>query len=83
VALAGPLVNALLVLSWHWWPMFGLANVIFAVVNLLPITNSDGLRVARCLQEMSQDRSNDAWEAARSQNEIPRTEKEGETVAIR
>jgi Zn-dependent protease len=56
VTLAGPLMNAILIVSWHWWPVFGLANLIFAVVNLLPIAGSDGLRVAHCWREMHEKR---------------------------
>jgi Zn-dependent protease len=52
VSLAGPLTNLLLILSWHWSPTFGLANLCFGVCNLLPIGGSDGERVLRCWREM-------------------------------
>ena len=52
ISLAGPLMNLLLILSWHWFPTFGLANLCCGVVNLLPIQGSDGERVKRCWQQM-------------------------------
>jgi Zn-dependent protease len=52
VSLAGPLTNALLLLAWHWSPRFGLANLCFAAVNLLPINGSDGDRAWSCLELM-------------------------------
>jgi Zn-dependent protease len=52
VSLAGPLTNLVLILCWHWWPTFGLANLCVGAVNLLPIEGSDGLRVLRCLRLM-------------------------------
>jgi Zn-dependent protease len=52
VSLAGPLTNLLLILFWHWWPVFGMANMCVGLTNLLPIGGSDGLRVWRCWQEM-------------------------------
>lgn len=53
ISLAGPLMNvALIAVMWHWSPKFGLANVCFAVCNLLPITGSDGDRALTCWQEM-------------------------------
>lgn len=48
VSLAGPLLNLVLILTWVWWPIFGLANLCTGVVNLLPIEGSDGQRVLRC-----------------------------------
>jgi Zn-dependent protease len=48
VSLAGPLTNTLLLLCWHWSPRFGLANICFAAVNLLPIEGSDGDRALSC-----------------------------------
>jgi Zn-dependent protease len=52
ISLAGPLINLALILSWHWLPTFGLANLVCGVVNLLPIEGSDGARVRRCWQQM-------------------------------
>jgi len=52
VSFAGPLTNLLLILSWHWWPTFGLANLCVGAVNLLPIEGSDGLRMLRCWQHI-------------------------------
>lgn len=52
VSLAGPLTNLVLILSWHWWPTFGLANMCVGVVNLLPIEGSDGMRMLRCWHQM-------------------------------
>ena len=52
VTLAGPLMNLALVLSWPWFPKFALANLVFAVVNLLPIAGSDGERAMRCWWEV-------------------------------
>jgi Zn-dependent protease len=48
IALAGPLVNLLLVASGAWYPVFGLANLCYALANSLPIEGSDGLRIADC-----------------------------------
>lgn len=52
VSLAGPLTNILLLLLWHWSPRFGVANLCFAAVNLLPINGSDGDRALTCLELM-------------------------------
>jgi Zn-dependent protease len=54
VSFAGPLTNLVLMLSWHWWPTFGLANLCVGAVNLLPIEGSDGLRMLRCWQQMQE-----------------------------
>src|SRR5437016_5942029 len=40
IALAGPLVNLLLVAAGEWFPVFGLANVCYALANTLPIEGS-------------------------------------------
>ena len=45
VSLAGPLTNATLLLFWHWSKPFALANLCFALVNILPFRGSDGDRV--------------------------------------
>jgi Zn-dependent protease len=52
IALAGPLMNILLVCLWPWSPTFGLANLCYAVANLLPIEGSDGLRIAACCVQL-------------------------------
>jgi Zn-dependent protease len=52
ISLAGPLMNLALISCWHWWPTFGLANLVCGGVNLLPIQGSDGERVERCWQQM-------------------------------
>ena len=48
IAFAGPLINLVLISTWHWLPKFGLANLCYGVVNLLPIQGSDGSRVMDC-----------------------------------
>jgi len=50
IALAGPLVNLILISSGYWAPKFGLANFCYAIANLLPIEGSDGSRVLQCWQ---------------------------------
>jgi Zn-dependent protease len=57
VSLAGPFTNVLLLLLWHWSPRFGLANLCFAAVNLLPINGSDGDRALNCLEIMQSEGS--------------------------
>jgi len=52
ISLAGPLTNLVLLLFWHWSPIFGIANICMGVVNLLPIEGSDGLRILRCWQKI-------------------------------
>jgi Zn-dependent protease len=54
VSLAGPLTNLVLILTWHWWPTFGLANFCVGFANLIPIEGSDGKRVLRCWQQMQE-----------------------------
>jgi hypothetical protein len=41
-----------LLLFWHFSPIFGIANICMGVVNLLPIEGSDGLRILRCWQKL-------------------------------
>lgn len=52
VSMAGPLLNLALILTWHWFPTFGLANLCCGAVNFLPIEGSDGARILRCWQQM-------------------------------
>jgi hypothetical protein len=51
-SLAGPLMNLVLILCWHWYPIFGLANLCCGVVNFLPIEGSDGARILSCWRQM-------------------------------
>jgi Zn-dependent protease len=56
ISLAGPLMNvALIAVMWQWSHKFGMANVCFAVCNLLPIRGSDGDRALTCWQEMQKE----------------------------
>lgn len=48
ISLAGPFTNLALILCWPLSPLFGLANLCFAFVNILPIEGSDGERAWRC-----------------------------------
>ena len=57
VSLAGPCTNVLLLLLWPMSHRFGLANICFAVVNLLPINGSDGERALDCLELMREQNS--------------------------
>jgi Zn-dependent protease len=45
ISAAGPLSNVLMVGVCHRWPLLVMANLVLAVVNLLPISNSDGCRI--------------------------------------
>jgi Zn-dependent protease len=54
IALAGPLVNLLLILLEPWFPLFGLANVCCVLANMLPLQGSDGYRVAVCWREIKE-----------------------------
>jgi Zn-dependent protease len=59
ISLAGPLMNFALILSWPWLPIFGLANVVCVVANILPVEGSDGARVRACWRQMrGKDQSN-------------------------
>lgn len=50
ISLAGPGLNILLgLLFWH--TSFGLLNLVFGIVNLLPIRGSDGWRVRHALSQ--------------------------------
>jgi hypothetical protein len=66
IALAGPLMNLALVLSWHWLPTFGLANLVCGVANLLPIENSDGARVQRCWRQIHKKELPGRWPCSAS-----------------
>jgi Zn-dependent protease len=44
VALAGPVMNLLLCVLWIWMPVFGLANLVCAITNLVPSAATDGGR---------------------------------------
>lgn len=46
ISLGGPLLNFFLALVF-WRTGFGLFNLVFGLVNLLPIRGSDGWRVSR------------------------------------
>jgi Zn-dependent protease len=52
IALAGPLGNLLLIGAAPWPSPFALANVCYALANLLPIDGSDGSRIASCLRQI-------------------------------
>jgi Zn-dependent protease len=52
IAAAGPFVNLLLVASGPWYPVLGLANLCYALANMLPIEGSDGMRIANCWREI-------------------------------
>jgi len=52
IALAGPMMNVLLIVCWQWSPTFGLANLCYAVANLLPIEGSDGSRIMGCWAQL-------------------------------
>ena len=58
VAAAGPFTNLLLIPLASWIPLFGLANLCYALANMLPIDGSDGFRVAACWQQMRTEHSN-------------------------
>jgi Zn-dependent protease len=48
IAMGGPFMNVLLLLSAPWCPLFCLANSCYAIANMLPIEGSDGFRIAAC-----------------------------------
>lgn len=54
IALAGPLVNMLMISTGHSVPLFALANCCCALANMLPIEGSDGCRVAMCWRQLRQ-----------------------------
>ena len=54
ISLSGPGINLVLcVLSWHLSGTFAFVNGFIAVMNLLPIRSSDGLRVYRIWKQRS------------------------------
>ncbi len=55
VSLAGPLANLVLLLTWYWSPLFGLANLCFTFFNLLPLQGSDGERAWMCWRQMQRE----------------------------
>jgi Zn-dependent protease len=52
VSLAGPLMNLALLLLWPWSQIFGMANLVCVVANILPVAGSDGARVRACWRQM-------------------------------
>ena len=56
IAMAGPLVNLVLIATEPWVPLFSLANLCYALANMLPIDGSDGFRIAACWQQLRRDR---------------------------
>jgi Zn-dependent protease len=52
VALAGPLTNLALMPLWYLSPIFGMANLVCGICNLLPISGSDGTRALHCFHEI-------------------------------
>jgi Zn-dependent protease len=49
--LAGPLLNLALAIAWPVSREFALANMVFAIGNLLPLQGSDGLRALALLSK--------------------------------
>ena len=56
ISAAGPVTNTVLILTWYWWPVFGLANLCFALFNILPLESSDGERMLKCWRQMREAR---------------------------
>ena len=57
IALAGPLVNVLLIPVAGWSSPFALANFCYALANLLPIEGSDGYRINMCWRQIRSGRT--------------------------
>lgn len=56
VSLAGPLANIVLMILWgHFSSHFSMANMCFAVCNLVPIRGSDGDRALTCWRQIQRD----------------------------
>jgi Zn-dependent protease len=54
ISLSGPSINLVLcLLCWHFSGTFAFVNGFLAVMNLLPIRSSDGLRVYRIWKQRS------------------------------
>jgi Zn-dependent protease len=56
ITLAGPSINAMLVATGPWLPIFSMANFCYALANMLPIEGSDGFRVAECWRRLREHR---------------------------
>lgn len=52
ISLAGPLMNLALLVFWPWSQIFGMANVVCVVANILPVNGSDGAHVRDCWRQM-------------------------------
>ncbi|MBS1804289.1 MAG: M50 family metallopeptidase [Acidobacteria bacterium] len=52
VAVAGPLSNLIFLAVSGRAHLFGLANLCYALANMLPIEGSDGFRIAMCWQQL-------------------------------
>jgi Zn-dependent protease len=64
ISLAGPLTNVfLLVLFWRSSDTFVLANMCFAIANLVPIKGSDGDRALECISQMQREMELEAKKA--------------------
>lgn len=56
ISLAGPFANIVLMILWgHFYSQFSMANLCFAVCNLVPIRGSDGDRALTCWREIQRD----------------------------
>jgi Zn-dependent protease len=55
IAIAGPGMNFLLVITAAWLPVFALANFCYFLANVLPIEGSDGYRIAACWRGIRSD----------------------------
>ncbi|MGA7242453.1 MAG: hypothetical protein WBX19_04680 [Terracidiphilus sp.] len=56
IAMAGPFVNMLLIGSEPWYPVLALANLCYALANMLPIEGSDGFRIAACWRRIREEK---------------------------
>jgi Zn-dependent protease len=56
ISLAGPFANIVLMILWgHFFSQFSMANMCFAVCNLVPIRGSDGDRALTCWRQIQRD----------------------------